>query len=47
MWNVADYWYRFEWQDRGSDHIYGFIWIKDMSAPFIITEESRAKIAEY
>ena len=47
MWNVADYWYRFEWQDRGSGHIHGFIWIKDMSAPSIITEESRAKIAEY
>jgi hypothetical protein len=23
--NVTDYWYRFEWQQRGSGHIRGFI----------------------
>ena len=25
--NVMDYWYRFEWQSRGSPHTHGFVWI--------------------
>jgi hypothetical protein len=24
---VTDHWYRFEWQNRGSGHIHGFLWI--------------------
>ena len=27
LFHVNDYWYRFEWQHRGSGHIHGFIWI--------------------
>ncbi len=23
------FWYRYEWQDRGSGHIHGFVWMKD------------------
>lgn len=23
------FWYRYEWQDRGSGHIHGFVWLKD------------------
>ena len=26
---IRDYWYRFEWQERGSGHIHGFLWLKD------------------
>ena len=29
IYNVADHWYRFEWQARGSGHIHGFLWIED------------------
>ncbi|XP_015793934.1 uncharacterized protein LOC107370453 [Tetranychus urticae] len=27
--NVDDYWYRYEWQWRGSPHIHGVLWLKD------------------
>ena len=27
--NVVDYWWRFEWQHRGSSHIHGFLWLQD------------------
>lgn len=26
--NVADYWFRFEWQHRGSPHVHGVAWIQ-------------------
>ena len=26
---VIDYWWRFEWQNRGSSHIHGFLWLAD------------------
>lgn len=26
---VKDFWYRYEWQDRGSGHVHGFFWLKD------------------
>lgn len=26
---VRQYWYRFEWQERGSGHIHGFLWLED------------------
>ena len=29
IFNVEDYWYRFEWQSRGSGHIHGLYWTKD------------------
>lgn len=25
--DVRDYWYRYEWQHRGSAHVHGFLWI--------------------
>lgn len=27
--DIVDFWYRFEWQHRGSSHIHGFAWVKD------------------
>ena len=27
--NVVDYWWRFEWQHRGSSHIHGFLWLRE------------------
>lgn len=26
---VAHFWYRYEWQERGSGHVHGFLWLKD------------------
>ncbi len=30
---VKHYWYRYEWQERGSGHIHGFLWLKDAPNP--------------
>lgn len=29
VFKIADYWYRFEWQHRGSPHIHGIMWLQD------------------
>ena len=26
---IKDYWWRYEWQHRGSSHVHGFLWIED------------------
>lgn len=26
---VIDYWYRYEWQHRGTAHVHGFLWLQD------------------
>ena len=28
LWHVSDYWYRKEYQGRGSDHVHGFLWCR-------------------
>jgi len=30
---VEKFWYRYEWQERGSGHIHGFLWLKDAPDP--------------
>ena len=42
-----DYWYRFEWQHRGSGHIHGLLWIKDAPKMDMSTEELRAAFAAF
>lgn len=32
---IKDYWWRYEWQHRGSSHIHGFLWMED--APSVDT----------
>lgn len=27
--DVTHFWYRYEWQERGSGHVHGFLWMKD------------------
>ena len=27
--DIVDYWYRFEWQNRGSFHVHGLAWLRD------------------
>ena len=29
IFNVSDYWYRYEWQHRGSCHLHGILWLSD------------------
>lgn len=48
--SVKDYWYRFEWQHRGSPHIHGLLWLDD--APDCdkidsITDDQRQDIIDY
>src|ERR1700729_2228491 len=26
---VTDFWWRYEWQHRGSSHVHGFLWLKN------------------
>lgn len=44
---VADFWYRFEWQSRGSGHVHEFIWLEDQPPPSTMTEKSREALAKY
>jgi helitron helicase-like protein/uncharacterized protein DUF6570 len=45
--NVTDHWYRFEWQQRGSGHIHGFLWLADAPKPSVATAEFRDALAQY
>lgn len=47
---IIDYWFRFEWQHRGSPHIHGLLWLQD--APDVddidsLDEEERQQIVDY
>jgi len=47
---VKDYWYRFEWQHRGSPHIHGLLWLEDAPSCSDIdslSHECRAAIVQY
>lgn len=33
IFDVDDFWYRYEWQKRGSGHVHGFLWIKNAPDP--------------
>ena len=56
---VRDFWYRYEWQLRGSGHIHGFLWLKDApkaedidwtvlkDVDRIITDEQAEKMRQY
>lgn len=57
--DVKHFWYRYEWQDRGSGHIHGFLWLKDAPSSdeidwdllkddnIIISDELEAKISTF
>lgn len=48
--NITDFWYRFEWQSRGSPHVHGIIWLdgaKDCSDISSLTDEQRQEIIDY
>ena len=50
IFGVVDYWYRYEWQWRGSPHVHGLLWLKDAPATDEIdslNEEQRASIVTY
>lgn len=42
---VTDFWFRYEWQARGSTHAYGPFWIKDSPAAALEIEAARAEFA--
>ena len=43
----TDYWYRFEWQDRGSGHLHCLFWIPDAPPLDQDTDVLRAAFAQY
>ncbi|EAQ88882.1 hypothetical protein CHGG_05501 [Chaetomium globosum CBS 148.51] len=43
--NVADFWYRYEWQGRGSSHSHGLYWFHGSPAPDMATPEARERFA--
>ena len=49
LFEVSDFWYRWEWQFRGSPHIHGILWLSN--APLfnnkILTPEEREKLCRY
>ncbi|KAL7304776.1 hypothetical protein TKK_0003004 [Trichogramma kaykai] len=49
VFRVKDYWYRFEWQNRGSPHVHGLLYLQD-EPEFIVndlSEDHIHKIQEY
>ncbi|KAL7290849.1 hypothetical protein TKK_0015583 [Trichogramma kaykai] len=49
VFRVKDYWYRFEWQNRGSPHVHGLLYLQD-EPEFIVddmSEDHIQKIQEY
>lgn len=46
---VEDFWFRFEWQHRGSPHLHGVLWLKDCPLPDVetLTEEHKVAIVDY
>ncbi|KAF5176526.1 Atp-dependent dna helicase rrm3, partial [Thalictrum thalictroides] len=47
--SVVDYWYRFEWQNRGSGHVHWFLWLKDSPnvSQIATNDELRKKVIDY
>lgn len=48
--DYVDYWYRYEWQHRGSGHVHGFLWLKDgpvLDDKDLDNPEHRADLAQY
>lgn len=43
--NLADFWYRYEWQGRGSSHCHGLYWFDGSPDPDMSTSESRERFA--
>jgi ATP-dependent DNA helicase PIF1 len=48
---ITDYWFRYEFQGRGSTHVHGFAWLDPSVAPEVQTaplnEESRRQFTEF
>jgi len=47
LFDCDDFWFRFEWQLRGSGHIHGFLWSSSAPKPDPSSDELRATFAEY
>lgn len=44
--NLTDYWYRYEWQGRGSSHNHGLYWFDDSTLPNMENAEDREQFAK-
>ncbi|KAM4067753.1 ATP-dependent DNA helicase PIF1 [Hirsutella rhossiliensis] len=45
--NITDYWFRYEWQARGSTHVHGLYWVRDTPKPDMSTLEGKAEFARF
>ncbi|PPQ85080.1 hypothetical protein CVT24_010166, partial [Panaeolus cyanescens] len=44
---ICHYWYRYEWQERGSGHVHGFAWLKDAPKPEDLDGLREEKVKEF
>jgi hypothetical protein len=44
---VKDYWWRYEWQHRGSSHVHGFLWIKDAPSVDSLNTDNPVEMQEF
>ena len=44
---ITDYWYRYEWQARGSTHMHGLFWVDGSPASQLTTEAMRESFAQF
>lgn len=44
---VEDWWYRFEWQNRGSSHVHGLVWLKHAPSPDTLDLNNPESVQEF
>ncbi|XP_034245752.1 uncharacterized protein LOC117647887 [Thrips palmi] len=45
--NVKDFWYRFEYQHRGSIHLHGLLWLSDSPSIDNVTVDKQKEVIDY
>lgn len=45
--SVQDHWFRYEWQQRGSGHIHGFLWLDNAPEASVKTQEKRQALITF
>lgn len=45
--NITEYWYRYEWQARGSTHAHGLFWVQDSPSTDLNTAEAQADFTRF
>jgi hypothetical protein len=44
---VKDYWWRYEWQHRGSSHVHGFLWIEGAPSVDSLNTDNPVEMQEF